>query len=224
MTSHDQSPDRGQPKTGRPNQSSSSHPDERFLALYSRKDLGWRDQFMLARHVKSCAQCTSAVERFQVATVDFQREAAAGTLTGFEAIADWNALEGEMLGNIRVGLDASRCIDHVGRRGFAGWRVAMVVLALLMVFCLGWMLNTPRQQTEWLLTRLQSMAGQKSIGSPIVSTTPLGITVRSQGGTMTLLSPSSNPVSVTLSGASVVSASYVDAETGQVTITNVYGQ
>jgi hypothetical protein len=41
---------------------------------------------------------------------------------------------------------------------------------------------------------------------------------------MTLLSPSSYPVSVSLLGASAVTASYVDSETGQVTITNVYGQ
>lgn len=208
------------------NQRNSPHPEERVLALYARKDLGWREQFVLARHVKSCAECTATVERFHLATADFQHEAAAGTLTGFEAIADWNTLEGEMLGNIRVGLDASRCIDHVGRHGFAGWRVAAVVLGLLLVFVMGWMLNTPREQTDGLLTRIRMITArttQEPRGS-VVSTTPLGIAVRSQGGTLTLLSPSSNPVSVSVSGASAVTASYVDAETGQVTITNVYGQ
>jgi hypothetical protein len=205
---------------------SSAHPEDRLLALYSRRDLGILEQFMLARHVKSCAECSAAVERFQVASTDLHREAAAGTLTGFEAIADWATLEGEMLGNIRVGLDASRCIDHVGRRRLAGWRVAAVVLGLALVFVLGWMLNTPRDETNGLLAKLRMVTGRAArmpIG-PVVSTTSQGITVRSQGAAMTLLSPSSMPVSISVSGASAVAASYVDAETGQVTITNVYGQ
>jgi len=55
-----------------------------------------------------------------------------------------------------------------------------------------------------------------------VRTTPQGIAVRSQGATLTLLNPSSATVS--LSGASAVGARYIDDETGQITITNVYGQ
>lgn len=209
-----------------PSGQSSPHPEERLLALYARKDLGWGQQFRLARHVKSCAVCSAGVERFQVAIADFQREATAGTLTGFEAIADWNTLEGEMLGNIRVGLDAARCIDHVGRRGASGWRMAAVALGMMLVFVMGWALNTPPGLTNGMVERLRAAtAGRTSMArGSVVSTTPLGIAVRSQGGTLTLLSPSSMPVSVSVSGASEVTASYVDAETGQVTITNVYGQ
>ncbi len=203
-----------------------AHPAERTLALYSRKDLGWTELFFVARHVKACAECSAAVERFHLATAEFQGEAAAGALTGFEAIADWNALEGEMLGNIRVGVDAARCIDHVGRHGFAGWRVAVVVVGLVLVFVMGWVLNTPRDLTDGLAARLRMAMGRTAPmpSGSVVLTTPLGIAVRSPGGTLTLLSPSSNPVSVSVSGASVVTASYVDSETGQVTITNVYGQ
>ena len=59
-------------------------------------------------------------------------------------------------------------------------------------------------------------------GGTVVQTTPHGIAVRSQGATLTLLSPSSATVS--FSGASAVGARYIDDETGQITITNVYGQ
>jgi hypothetical protein len=202
-----------------------AHPEERILALYSRRDLGWRDRIRLSRHVKICAECSAVLEQFQVATADVQREATAGTLTGFEAIADWKTLEGEMLGNIRVGLDAARCIDHVGRRRVAGWRLASVSLGLFFMVILGWVLNTPLSHTAGLMSRLRTMGRNAPLqGGPVVSTTPSGIEVKSTGGSLTLLSPSTMPVSVLVSGASAVTASYVDAETGQVTITNVYGQ
>jgi len=50
------------------------------------------------------------------------------------------------------------------------------------------------------------------------------ISVHAQGATLTLLNPGATPVTVSLSGSSAVTASYVDDATGQVTITNVYGQ
>jgi hypothetical protein len=56
----------------------------------------------------------------------------------------------------------------------------------------------------------------------VLRSTPGGIVVRSQGGTLTILHPNSAVVS--LSGTAGVSARYIDEETGQVTITKVYGQ
>jgi hypothetical protein len=56
----------------------------------------------------------------------------------------------------------------------------------------------------------------------VLRSTPEGIAVRTQGATLTILHPRSAVVS--LSGSSAVAARYVDEDTGQVTIANVYGQ
>jgi hypothetical protein len=56
----------------------------------------------------------------------------------------------------------------------------------------------------------------------VLQSTPGGIAVRTQGATLTILHPNSAVIS--LSGTSGVSARYFDEETGQVTITKVYGQ
>jgi len=56
----------------------------------------------------------------------------------------------------------------------------------------------------------------------VLRTTPDGITVRTESATLTIMHPPSAVLS--LSGASSVAARYVDEQTGQVTITKVYGQ
>jgi hypothetical protein len=60
------------------------------------------------------------------------------------------------------------------------------------------------------------------LSTSVVSTTPEGIAVRAQGATLTILHPPS--AIVTLAGSSSLGARFVDEQTGQVTITNVYGQ
>ena len=92
-----------------------SHPALSTLALYSGGDMGWAERWRLRRHVQTCPECEQQISRFRSAREQFQREANLETLTAFEAIADWNRLEREMLGNIAVGVAAARCVDKVGR-------------------------------------------------------------------------------------------------------------
>jgi hypothetical protein len=200
------------------------HPGNEVLALYSRGDLSWRQRWSVRRHVQRCTKCGDQVEQFTSATAVLRQEAKEETLTGSEAIANWNALEREMVGNIKVGLDASRCIEKIGRSHSTGWRVAVATGLLSVVFTVGWIMNIPDAQRGHLEDSLRRIAGlyPPAVGGTVVRTTPQGIAVRSQGATLTLLNPSSATVS--LSGASAVGARYIDDETGQITITNVYGQ
>jgi hypothetical protein len=200
------------------------HPGNEALALYSRGDLSWRLRWSVRKHVQRCQQCGYQLEQFKSAAAALRQETTEKTLSDPEAIANWSALEREMVGNIKVGLDAARCIENVGRRHSAGWRLALTTGLLSVVLTVGWIMNIPAAQRGHLEESLRRIAGlyPPSLGGTVVQTTPLGIAVRSQGATLTLLNPSSATVS--LSGKSAVGARYIDDETGQITITNVYGQ
>jgi hypothetical protein len=205
-------------------QTSGVHPDAGLLALYSSGDLTLRQRWGVRKHIARCEQCGHQVEQFKSASALLRQEAKEESPAGFESIPNWSALEREMVGNIKVGLDAARCIDKVGLSRFSGWRVALSTGVLSIVLTVGWVMNVPSVQRVHLVDSLRRMTGQYPIsaGGTLVQTTPHGIAVRSQGATLTLLSPSSATVS--FSGASAVGARYIDDETGQITITNVYGQ
>jgi hypothetical protein len=200
-----------------------SHPSIETLALHSAGDMplvaGWRVRY----HVARCAECERQVLLFRSATAELKREANAETLTGFETIADWQSLEREMIGNIGVGVDAARCIEGVGSRRPFALRLALIA-GLLLLFAAGWVTHIPSEQTQHLFATLRSFTGfeRPAPMGTVLRSTPEGIAVRTQGATLTILHPRSAVVS--LSGSSAVAARYVDEDTGQVTIANVYGQ
>ena len=199
------------------------HPRLETLALYSTGDLPWRLRWRTGSHIKRCGDCEQQVLLFRSATAELRREAERQTLTGFEAIADWTRLEREMLGNVAVGVAAAQCIDKVGRTRALVSRGAFAA-ALVALFIAGWATHIPREQTAHLTASLRNLIGleRPQLPGTVLQTTPDGIAVRAQGATLTIMHPRTAVVS--LSGASAVEARYVDEETGQVTITNVYGQ
>ena len=199
------------------------HPDDAQVALYAAGDLSWTSRWRLERHLTRCKSCDARLAAFRRAATELRREARAETLTGFEAIADWRRLEREMLGNIAVGVAAARCIDHVGRGRMLVMRGALA-LGVLALFIAGWATHIPREQTDHITSSLRQVIGlePRQPQGTVVRTVPDGIAVRSQGVTLTIMHPPSAVLSV--SGRSAVSARYIDEETGQVTITKVYGQ
>ena len=205
------------------NTDASPHPALEILSLNAGGDLPFFSRLSTGAHVKDCADCERQVLSIRSAKAELQREASAQILTGFEAIADWQALEGDMLGNIRVGVAASRCIENVGRTRkwtarFA-WAVGMTAL-----FVAGWLTRVPPDDNQKIVAALRRAVGldQPPFYGTIVRSTPDGIAVRTQGATLTILHPQSAVIS--MSSPSSVTARYVDDDSGQVTITNVYGQ
>jgi len=209
-----------------PSLAQQTHPDSQQLALYSRKDLAWHQAWSMRRHLASCAACRSELSEARSSTEVLRRQAAGTTLSSSEAIADWAALEREMLANIKVGLDAARCIGPARHSSMPRIRMALGACALLAFAAVSWWLNMPREETDRLTASLRRIAGVTPAPEPgsVVQTSLTGISVHAQGATLTLLNPGATPVTVSLSGSSAVTASYVDDATGQVTITNVYGQ
>ncbi len=200
-----------------------AHPVPEILALYARRDLPLVSRWRLRHHISQCLECESQVSLFTSAHAELKREAQDQTLTGFEAIADWTRLEREMLGNIAVGLAAGRCIDKVGRKVTWLGRVSIAAAALALLV-IGWMTHIPNQETQHLASSIRHLVGleRPAISGTVMQSTPDGISVRTQQATLTILHPASAVVSVT--GSSAMAARYVDEDTGQVTITNVYGQ
>ncbi len=204
-------------------QTTQTHPTSEFLALYSRGDLPLFVRLRVRSHITECAQCEHQVSLFGSTVAELKREASTETLTAFEAIADWHRLEREMLGNIVVGVAAARCIEKVGRKRTWFPRLA-IGACLAALFAAGWITHIPREETRHLTSSLLHFAGFRTpaLLANVVETTSNGIAVRSQGVTLTILHPSTAVVS--LSGNSSVEARYVDEDTGQLTINNVYGQ
>ncbi len=201
-----------------------AHPSSELLALFVSADLPLLERWKIRRHLSRCEHCERQHSIFRASTVELKRQAATETLTGFEAIADWSRLEREMEGNIVVGLDASRCIDKKrAPRGLILKFSAAGGMALL--FVLGWVTHVPSEQSGRLYTALRSAFSSHHVRDyqgPILRSLPDGIVVGSPESSLTILHPPSAVVSA--SGAAGVEARYVDDETGQVTITDVYGQ
>jgi len=199
------------------------HPNPETLALYSAGDLRLMTRLKVGRHVARCGDCEQQVLLFRSARTELKREAGEQTLTGYEAIVSWPSLEREMMGNIAVGLDAARCIENVGRKRVVAYKLALVS-GLTILFAAGWATHIPQGETQRLADALRRTVGleRPEIKGTVLRATSEDVFVRTQGATLKIMHPPSAVVS--MSGTSAVAARYVDEETGQVTITNVYGQ
>jgi hypothetical protein len=201
---------------------SGGHPRTETLALFARGDISWLERRSIEAHVRRCAGCEHEVEQFRATVEELQRGA-----SGLPpALENWSRIEREMAGNINVGVAASRCIENVGSRRLRGWRGPAVVAGLSIVFVAGWLLNIPHSDTAKLFSAFHSAwGGAQPQNGTIVQTTSEGIAVRTQGAMLTLLHPDAAAgITISVNGIDSVGARYVDDETGQVTITNVYGQ
>lgn len=113
----------------------------------------------------------------------------------------------------------------------------MAVMAAAFVVVLGalW-LNTPREQTDHLISALRSIRFQRVgtlIRTPalqdlalkdnvVLEASPSSIDLRSNSGTMSFLTPRTEGVAVSVNMQGSAGAQYVDSDTGQVTINRVY--
>lgn len=215
------------------------HPGEIELALFAGGDLGFVKRWRVGKHVRECGRCRSEVQELR-----FGSETVRDLADEIEDGVNWARLSQEMTGNIRVGLAAGECVGpvrthfrmrHRHPRSLA-WN-AMAVLAAAFVIVLGalW-LNTPREQTDHLISALRSIRFHRVgtlIRTPalldlalkdnvVLEASPSSIVLRSNGGTMSFLTPRTEGVAVSVNMQGSAGAQYVDSDTGQVTINRVY--
>jgi hypothetical protein len=187
----------------------SRHPSESNLALAAGGELGGWRQWRVARHVAKCAECRTAVAEFSSFREDMRSTAEMPEVS-------WNALAVEMRANIRLGLEAGECVPERApeHRGFS-LRAAVACASLAMLLAVGFLIERPVPR-----------AGEIKSAEAVLETSGSGIQVREGSQAMMLLNASARDAREVQyqAGGSTMGARYVNAETGQVTINNVYVQ
>lgn len=183
------------------------HPPETSLALYASGDAGLMERWRIQRHAGLCTDCRETIAKYSALRSEI---AEAGTP---EDVA-WSKLAAEMRANIRLGLEAGECVNQPSRRRvFFGARTlaACGSLAVLLVAAL------------WLERPAPRIAQKQDPDQIVLESTSSGIQVTEGGQTLGLLHGRARSVDTFASGVAM-RARYVDADTGNVTINNVYVQ
>ena len=188
-----------------------THPSPSTLALYAGKDLGWFAGRRTERHLARCRECRQEIETFNAVRdglVD---------LNELPALA-WHRLAAEMKANIRLGLAAGECVRNeqafpLGWLSGARAMTALAGVALLLVASL--FLQRPAPPPPPVI------ASQGTV----LRATANGIELNQDGQTLSLMHVrAGNDVTYSAGAQGSMRARYVDAETGNVTINNVYVQ
>jgi anti-sigma factor ChrR (cupin superfamily) len=184
-----------------------NHPPETSLALFASGDAGPIEQWRIQRHVGACGECRESVAKYSALRSEI-------TDAGAPADISWNKLAAEMRANIRLGLEAGECVNPPARHvRFFGARslAACGSLAVLLVAAL------------WLERPVPRVAQKQDADQIVLESTSSGIQVTEGGQTLGLLHGRARSVDTFASGVAM-RARYVDADTGNVTINNVYVQ
>jgi hypothetical protein len=185
----------------------SKHPSEANLALFAGGELGHLRRWRVERHVDECAACRGTISEFSTL-----REQARG-MSELPEMA-WDSMAAEMRANIRLGLEAGECVTErrAGQVGFSLRGVAACA-SLAMLLVVSFLIEHPAPR----------VAGLKADDAAVIETSRSGIQVTEGGQAMMLLNARARTVDYQASG-SAMGARYVDSDTGQVTINNVYVQ
>jgi len=186
------------------------HPNEIQLSLYAGGDVSLLERIRTGLHIRGCESCLAEVESLRRGRAELRRAA--------DELPDnlnWERLASEITGNIRVGLAAGACVAPVvGKSDRLGWRAAVVLASGTALIMTAWWLNIPRAKhltANGNGVRLEATAS--------------GIEMKQNGGALVLLNQNAGSGStVFVSTPGSLRARYVNAETGQVTINNVYAQ
>lgn len=184
------------------------HPDEKELALYSSGDLNLIDRLRVGWHLRSCTRCAREVGAFAATSTEIRSRSEA-----LPAAFEWDRVAAEMTANIHLGLEAGECIGRapVSRPERLSWRAAIVMAGMSVVLLAAWWLNPPRGH-EIMVRR-----------SPIeIRTAPGGIELKENGAALMLLHTRGQQTPIIVSTPGSLRARFVDQDTGQVTINNVY--
>ncbi len=186
------------------------HPNEIQLSLFAGGDVSLFDRVRTGLHLRGCERCRVKVESLRLGRAELRRAA-----DELPANLNWERLAGEMTGNIRVGLAAGECVAPVlGKSDRLGWRAAAVLASGTALIMTAWWLNIP--PSKHLVTNGNGVR---------LEATASGIEMKQNGGALVLLNQNAGSGStVFVSTPGSLRARYVNAETGQVTINNVYAQ
>jgi len=193
------------------------HPPVENLALYAGGELSWWSWLLVHRHVSGCAQCKEEVALFGDVKIAARLEA-----EEMPASANWDRLAAEMRANIHLGLEASEAIAayktpiEEGPGQGMSWRMAALATCFVILLSIGYWLNASKKSEQ-----LAAMRGPDPI---VVEASERSVGMSDGNKGMELQGPKTNlrAAVVTVSTEGSAGARYVDEETGQITVNNVY--
>ncbi len=188
------------------------HPSAATLALFAGHDLGWFAQRRTAQHVAQCPECRRELRAF---TAD--RETLSD-LDQFPAIS-WNRLSIEMKANIRLGLAAGECV----RESRSPWAVPVAAFSAPRTWA-ACAAVTALIAAGLFLERSTPTAPLASAQGSLLRATANGIELDQGGETLSLRHARAENVVYTAGAQGSMRAGYVDSDTGNVTINNLYVQ
>ena len=169
------------------------HPREADLALFAGGELGPVARWRIEGHVTGCSGCRHAVAEF------FEMRSKVMDL-GDVPHVDWDALA--------AGIHRRVARERQARRPVAMWRPAWgMALALLLLVATG-----------------AYVAQRNAVPGTVLDASAGALELRlGEGQAFTLMNDAQEPTQVTWRvSADTASARYLDGETGQITINNVY--
>jgi hypothetical protein len=192
------------------------HLSQATLALQAGGDLGFIARWQAERHLSYCDRCRRELEAFQITRQ---------ILPDLAEIPEipWNRLAAEMKANIRLGIEAGECVRAGSpplreTRWFTGTRAAVALASVVALLVTGAVLERPGPLAV-------SPAADEGM---VVQATADGIQVRRGGQALRLMNPaqlnSAQRVLYSPDAQGSMRARYVDPETGNVTINNVYAE
>jgi hypothetical protein len=184
------------------------HPGDKQLASFSGNESSGLERLRVWWHVRDCDRCRREVEAMQ-ANAALLRTSVAKLPAGL----NWDRLAAEMTANIHVGLEAGECVGSIARPkpNILGWRPAAAMAGMGLILAGAWWLNPPRQN------------GLAAKRSPVeIQTSATGLEVKENGSALILMHTRGQQAPIIVSTPGSLRARYVDQDTGQVTINNVY--
>ena len=188
-----------------------THPSQSTLALYAGKDLGWWARRRTERHLSNCRECRAEVDAFASLPdelVDLEEMPA----------LPWSRLAAEMKANIRLGLAAGECVrgEKSGEpvSWFSGGRAVVACAGIMALLAMGLLLERPAPPVPPVMARQGSL----------LRATAGGIELDQGGQSLSLLHIRAGDVTYSAGAQGSMRARYVDSDTGNVTINNVYVQ
>lgn len=181
------------------------------MALFAGGDLGWLARWNAQRHLAACARCRREVAEFSAVRSEI-------TELGELPELPWNRLAAEMKANIRVGLAAGECVapytPPLDR--FPGRRMLVAYASIVALVAAG----------LWLQHPMPTVTSRPPDGIWLRATDS-AIELNEGGKVLRLMhTRATDPRDViqSVGAQGSLRARYVDADTGYVTINNVYVQ
>jgi hypothetical protein len=207
------------------------HPNELDLAALAGGDVSFLRQTLLHRHLQTCDECQDHLTAFR----DL-RENLAATAESNQDLPDlnWDRLAAEMRANIHLGLEAGECVRQVSARGM--WRdrllaplhsarLALAFASLLLLAGAGFFMRDYRTAASPnVIGASAPVTATPEYRLPVLESSMSGIEMRTGPISFAFLNREGGAASPTVSAQGAVRSRDIDAETGSVTIKDVYLQ